>query len=213
MILRRPITGYLCLAALVGAILLSAAGVIQHRTVDQVFIACAAWTVFNLSLTARTGLPGRALAAGAVVAALGALQAQAPTLQYVPYLAIAPVNLFLAHLFARGLLPGRQPVLLRLIILMGQRPADDRRFRRFVAWQCAIWSVMTFATAVLALAAAVREPARAELTAVLGWLVAAQVIWFVVSHIYAGRRYDRPETCWHTLRAMATPDLWSKLRT
>jgi len=209
----RSIAGYLCLVALAGSILLNAAGIVSHQVVDHVFLPCAAWTVFSLTRKAGPGPLKAAFAGGAVLLGLAALQLQWPSLQFAPYLAIVPANVFLAYLFAHGLLPGRQPALLRLIILMGQHPVEGRQFRRFVAWQCFVWSVMTFGTAVLAMAATVWEPWRADLAAELGWLVAVQVVWFVASHVYAAHRYDRPETCWSTIRAMATPGLWSKLRT
>jgi hypothetical protein len=193
--------------------LLNASGMATYRSVNIVFLPCAAWSAFCVARNAGWRQPGPEISGAVVLAVLIGLHLYWPSLQFVPYLAIAPANLFLANWFARGLVPGRQPVLLQLIRLMGQRPAEDRDFCRFVAWQCLLWSVMTFATAVTAMAAAIWEPWRDELAAGLGWLVAVQMVWFVVSHLYAAHRYDRPETCWSTIRAMSSPDVWSKIRT
>jgi hypothetical protein len=157
--------------------------------------------------------PGPSALAGAGVACgLVALQVWQPTLQYMPYLAVAPINFVLSYVFARGLAPGRRPALLILIEDIGLMPVDDPSFRRFLAGQCALWSTMALATGLLAAAAMVAEPWRAELSAALGVLVAAQVLWFFGSHRYSAARYGRPERWRDTLRAMARVDLWSSLK-
>jgi len=208
----RASTGYLCFAVLAAAIMLEALGLISPAALDHVFLLPAAWTVYRLVRRPGQGT-ARPLAAGLGAAIfLVLLQLGLPFLRYTPYLAIIPANLVLAHLFARGLLPGREPVLLRLIALMGLCPAEDPRFRRFVAWQCFLWSLLTLATAAVSTLAMVWAAERADLAAALGWLVGVQVFWFIATHLYAGLRYDRPETCLATLRAMSQPGLWSKLR-
>lgn len=203
--------GYGVLAALLIAIGLNAAGALSDAMLEGVFLASVGWMIFR-AFERPLGVAGAALAAFLALAGLIALQQAVPSLRYTPYLVIVPVNLFLAVIFARGLLPGRRPVLLALIEIMGRAPADDRGFQRFVAGQCALWSVMALATALLAFAAMLHAPARAELAGALQILIGVQVAWFALSHYYASFRYGRPETWWTTLSTMARADIWTRLR-
>jgi hypothetical protein len=169
------------------------------------------WALFKLIRKIAPPVPAAILGAG-ITGCLAGLQIWLPSLQYMPYLVVFPANLALAYIFARGLFPGRQPVLLQLIRAMGQGPVDDPRFRNFVIWQCVLWSLMTFATACLAFATMISETARSSVSIVLIDLMIFQVIWFVLSHYYASLRYNRPETWRATLQTMARPDIWSTLR-
>lgn len=209
---QRPAIANFLLAALVASIVLKAAGLISQQALDLVLVASAGWATFGLSVRAGAAPGPSALAGVGATCGLAALQAWQPTLQYMPYLAVAPVNLVLSYVFARGLAPGWRPALLVLIEDIGLMPVDDPSFRRFLAGQCALWSTMALATGLLAAAAMVAEPWRAELSAALGVLVAAQVLWFFGSHRYAAARYGRPERWRDTLRAMARVDLWSGLK-
>lgn len=208
----RSVVGNLILASLVLSVVLKAGGAISQETLDHILVASIAWATLSLGARANLAPWASALAAGAVAGGLVALQAWRPSLQYMPYLAIAPVNLALSYVFARGLLPSRRPVLLVLIEDIGLKPADDPSFRRFVAGQCALWSATALATGLLATAAMVAAPFRDGLTTALGALVAVQVLWFVGSHHYAAARYGRPERWRDTLRAMARVDLWWSLK-
>lgn len=202
----------LLLATLVTSVVLKAAGVMSQQALDLVLVGSIGWATFGLSARAGATSWSSALASGGVACGLVALLAWQPSLQYMPYLAVAPVNLALSYVFARGLAPGRRPALLVLIEDIGLKPADDPTFRRFLAGQCALWSTMALATGLVAAAGLVAEPLRAELSAALGVLMAAQVLWFLGSHRYAAARYGRPERWRDTLRAMARVDLWSSLR-
>ncbi|MDT8345707.1 MAG: hypothetical protein RQ752_14880 [Thermohalobaculum sp.] len=208
---RRAPVGFALLGALVLAVGLHGLGLVSDRTLDLVTLGSVGWMVFRAASGALGGTAAMGVALGAV-GALGAARIAVPTLAYMPYLLIAPVNLGLAAVFAHGLLPGRRPVLLALIELIGRAPTDDRAFRRFVAGQCALWSVLTLGTSLLAAAALVDAPARPDLAMALRLLIGVQVVWFALSHSYARRRYGRPETWWLTLRAMARPDIWTHLR-
>jgi hypothetical protein len=199
------------LTALTVAAALAASGIISRRTLDYVFICLVAWALFGLIRKAARPVASAILATG-ISGGLAALQVWQPSLLYTPYLVIFPANLALAFIFARGLLPGRQPVLLKLIRAMGQGPVDDPGFRRFAISQCALWSVMTFATACLAFATMVSAAARASASIALIDLMIFQILWFVLSHYYAALRYNRPESWRSTLRTMVRPDIWSMLR-
>jgi hypothetical protein len=199
------------LAALTLAAVLAGMGVISPQSLDYVFLCLAAWALFKLIRRIARPAPAALLAAG-MAGCLAGLQIWQPWLRYMPYLVVFPANLALAHIFARGLLPGRQPVLLQLIRAMGEGPVDDRRFRNFVISQCALWSLMTFATACLAFVAMVSVTARPSVSVALMDLMIFQIIWFVLSHHYASLRYNRTETWRGTLRTMARPDIWSALR-
>lgn len=209
---RRSAAGRLVVAALVLAVGLKAAGVISQPALDLVMLASIAWAAFGLAARAGAGPAPSALAAGALAGALVALQAWQPGLQYMPYLAVAPVNLALGYVFARGLMPGRRPALLALVESTGRRPVDDPSFRRYLAGQCALWSLLALATGLVAAAAMVAAPARAALSVALGALIGAQVLLFLGSHRYAAARYGRTERWRDTLRAMARVDLWAGLR-
>lgn len=202
-------TGLLLLALLAASILLHAVGAMSQRALDTVFLCSLAWPLFKLAGKAGTGRVVAGLAAVGIPAILAGIQLWRPSLQYTPYLAIAPANLALAWIFARGLLPGHRPVLLRIVVAMGQAPADDPGFLRFIAGQCLLWSAMTFSTAMLALASMIHAPSRPWLPAALGIVIVVQIVWFAASHHYASRRYGRPETWRDTLRTMLRPALWA----
>ncbi len=198
------------LVALVAATVLNILGIISPHMLDMVFLASVGWMLFRL-LTGRFGLVAAACAGLGTVIGLVMIQEIFPTVRYAPYLAVAPINLSLSALFARGLLPGREPVLLELVRIMGIAPVTDLGFVRFITGQCLLWSVLTLATAILAIAAMLDEPARPMIAGALMTLVIAQMIWFAVSHRYATYRYGRPETWLTTLRTLTRADVWPRL--
>ena len=199
------------LAALAVAAVLTAFGAISRQALDYVFLCLVAWALFKLIRQALHPVLAAVLGVG-VAGLLAGLQIWQPSLQYMPYLVVFPANLALAYIFARGLFPGREPVLLELIRAMGKGSVDDFRFRKFVTLQCVLWSLMTLATGCLAFAAMVSFSARASVSNALFEFMIFQVMWFVLSHYYASFRYGRPETWRSTLQIMARPDIWSKLR-
>ena len=212
MTLHRPSLSFALIAILIVATILTALGALSRQTLDYVFLGSVAWALFNtFRRSALRPLPAAGIAVG-IAGALVGLQVWQPSLQYMPYLVIAPANLVMAYFFARGLFPGRQPVLLQLIRAIGKGPVDDPRFRRFVISQCVLWSLMTFATACLAFVAMVSDSAWPWVSGVLTNLIVIQIAWFVLSHYYASLRYNRPETWRNTLVAMTRPGIWSSLR-
>ena len=207
----RRLVGIALTLILVLAIVLHAADILSHFALDMIFVAGAAWTVLCL-LAGRHMVLGLAAAAALLVAVLlVALKLQQSELRYMPYLAIAPANFVLAYIFARGLVGDREPVLLQLIRMMGRQSTDDPAFRRFVARQCLLWSAMTLATALLALACVIATGARPVLATALITLALVQIVWFAASHHYATLRYGRPETWILTLRTMIRPETWRSL--
>ena len=203
--------GWLATVSLVAAMLAHAAGLASQAVLDHVGLVSISWGVFRLA--ERRGFAARRAAGLALGLAggLALLRLGIPGLRYMPYLLIVPANLTAAWLFASGLRPGREPILLRLVRLMGVSPADDPRFRRFIAGQCLLWAVLSFATAWVAFAALVLVAGHPWLAQALAWLFAAQALWFVLSHHYASFRYGRPEGWWTTARAMLRPETWSRL--
>ncbi len=203
--------GWLATAGLAAAMLAHGFGLISQLALDQVAVASLGWVCFRL--VQHKGIDGRtaALAAVALAGALAALRLGIPDLRYMPYLLVVPANLAVAWLFASSLRPGREPILLRLVSLMGVSPAEDVRFRRFIVRQCLLWAGLALATAGLAFAAMLAAASHPWLADVLAWLVAAQVAWFMLSHHYASLRYGRPEGWWTTARAMMRPEIWSRI--
>jgi hypothetical protein len=205
-------TGWLATGALVFAMLAHGHGSITQFALDQVAVASLGVICFRFARQKGIEAVTASSAAIGLVSALAALRLGFADLRYMPYLLIVPVNLAVAWLFAGSLRPGREPILLRLIGLMGIASADDPHFRRFIARQCLLWAGLSLATAGVALAAMVFVAAHPWLADVLVGLFAAQVAWFMLSHHYASLRYGRPEGWWTTARAMMRPEIWSRLR-
>ena len=208
----RTAAGWLATMALAAAMLAHAAGAISQPALDHVGLLPIGWLAFRLAEGRGIAPRGAALLALGVGGGLAVVRLAIPGLSYVPYLLILPANLAVAWLFASGLRPGREPILLRLVLLMGVSPADDPGFRRFIARQCLLWAVLSLSTACIAGAALLFVASYPWLAELLAWLVGAQMLWFVLSHHYASFRYGRPESWWTTARAMIRPETWSRLR-
>lgn len=204
--------GWAATGALVAAMLAHASGLITQLVLDQFAIVSLGWACFRFA--GHSGIDNKIALSVAVALAgsLAVLRLGFAELRYMPYLLIVPANLAVAWLFASSLRRGREPILLRLIGVMGVLPANDPRFRRFIARQCLLWAGLSLATAGLALAATVLAVSRPWLADVLAWLFAGQVAWFMLSHHYASMRYGRPEGWWTTARAMMHARTWSRLR-
>lgn len=208
--MNRSSIGYLIVGVLIAALAGRTAGWVSDKALDIVFLFSFAWFAYS-ALLMRIGTASAIMVSLSLFVSLLVLRHSFPSLRYMPYLMIAPVNFALSVLFARGLMPGRRPVLLTLIDIIGMAPVVDTKFQRFVARQCLLWSVMAFGTALLALAGIFFETVRPAISLALEVLIGAQVIWFALSHYYASRRYHRPETWWTTLKTMVRPDVWSRL--
>lgn len=204
--------GWVAAGALAAAMLAHGLGFIPQVALDRVGLVSLGWAIFRLGLGRGLGRRGAAATAVAFVGFLEVARLGVPGLSYMPHLLIIPANIGVAWLFARGLRPGRQPILLQLVELMGVAPADDPRFRRFIARQCLLWTALCLATACVALAALVSVGSRPWLAGLLVALVSVQAAWFVLSHHYASLRYGRPEGWWTTARAMMRPDIRARLR-
>ncbi len=207
--MRRVGFGAMAPISLVAGIVLFAIGLISAQALDYIAMFSVWWVVWQLLRRSRPG-PIAPLTACGVVACLIAVQNWASDLRYMPYLLIIPANLTMAWMFARGVLFKREAILVSLIVIMGMRPIEPK-FRRFVERQCLLWSVMCLGMAALSFLAVVWPAERVALGVVLSILVAAQVLWFAVSHYYAAIMYHRPETWWCTLQTMIRPDVWVRL--
>lgn len=198
-------------AAIVSCLLLNKTGEISDRSLDLAVVVSGSWIVF----TVGERIVGSPSLAGSMAVAFGAglvlLQQWFSSLHYAPHLLIVIGNLLICYLFARGLLPGREPMLLQVIRLMGRRSIDDPCFRQFIRRQCAIWSLMTFATAAVAFVAMSIDYLDDEMAVALNVLIVVQIAWFALSHYYANIRYRRPETWFDTLRFMFRPGTWKQL--
>lgn len=183
-------------------------GVISAQIYDWGFAAAMAVTLW--SLLPRAGVPSAWAGPVAVAAGLAAVGGRAiwPQIQLAPYLAIFLINLGTGYLFARGLMPGRTPLLLQLIALMQAGPPGDAAFHRFVRNQCALWAVFGFASAIAGGAAMISPWARETIGTYIFYGIAFQVVWFVVTHHYASWRHGRTETWVLTVRTMARPATW-----
>lgn len=208
--LRGPVTGILSVAvalALIGRML----GLVSQGQLDLVGVLSLGWVIFRLAEAG--GLPTIAAAAGGsgTIVLLLTLDASVPGLTLMPYLLLVPANLFVAWMFARGLMPGREPVLLTLIRLMEIGPVDDPQFRNFVRGQCILWAGLAIANVIAGIAAVPYAASNPWIDNALVWMGLGQVLWFAISHHYAATRYGRRETWWSTARAMARPEIWSRL--
>lgn len=198
--------GVVIFAGLAIAAVLGAVGVVGAKSVDLVYLIATVWACAKLALMR---IPQVRLVFGAALflaTTLTAIRLAFPDLRYAPYLVVLPANVFITYIFARGLLPGRQPILIELIRLMGQRPLDNPRFVQFVWGQCLLWAALSFATAVLALLCIIWGTAYPAVITALGALAAIQLIWLPLSHIYAGMRYGRPERLLDTIRTLSRPE-------
>ena len=209
--MRRAI-GPLTLTALIIGSLLLWLGLIPQRAFDTIFVLS-----LGLSLSGalpRFGMPVlHARLAGLVFATAFLLCAHSfSSVAVTPFLGIALAYALLTYVFGHGLAPNRITVLEQLIRAMDMQSGGSPEFWKFVRGQCLLWSVLGIAMIVLSCVAMFAESHRvvaeqALLTAVIG-----QLGIFVLSHLYANWRYDRPETWSATLVAMARPGIWSQLK-
>lgn len=186
----------------------------------QIFDWCFALVMVATfwGLLPRAGVPQRLalpLSFG-MVGALVVAQALYPDIRLAPYLAIFVVNLVMGSIFARGLLPGRAPILMQVIELMnldrGRGAGFTPAFRRFVRGQCVLWAVLGLVSGLLGAAAMLLPGIRAALDPAIAALLLGQLAWFVLSHHYAAWRYGRSERWLMTMKVMCRPATWSVLK-
>lgn len=203
--------GPLALVCLLSVAVLYWLDIVPARAVDIVF-------VFSLALSLLGSLPRfgasreAANSAAALFAAIGVTMILfLPTLAVTPFLGVALAYAQLSYVFAHGLMPGRQPILEQLIREMALLPGGAPEFWRFVRGQCQLWTVLGSLMSLIALAAMLFPGLREAAGTVLSLGVILQLAVFVLSHLYASWRYQRPETWMATLKAMFRPTIWSKL--
>ncbi|MEM7120267.1 MAG: hypothetical protein AAF563_03250 [Pseudomonadota bacterium] len=203
--------GTTSLAILVVAITLEVSNIISSPQFDLLFAIACGGTLAAFLIRIGIGKI-RAIVTAALLACCAlAAQTWVSGLAMTPYLAIVFINGVVAYIFMRSLMPGREPVLLQIVTLMGIEPHGSPAFRRFMIGQCRLWAGLSLLTALCALVA-MALPADRDLAGIAAAaLIATQVAWFILSHEYANRRYGRPETWRDTLRTMARPTVWSDL--
>jgi hypothetical protein len=193
------------------ALAMASLDLISPLAFDLVFAAACggAMTAFMN----RFGAAGFAPVATMVLVIAGAVAARLSdgSVLLTPYLAIAQINGFVAYIFARGLLPGRDPLIFQVIRLTGSGPEGTDDFRRFVYGQSILWTLLGTATSLAGMAALLSPAWRHRADIAISGLLITQAAWFLLSHIYANRRYDRPETWRATLRTYSNASVWAKL--
>ena len=203
--------GPLALVCLLFTAVLLWMGVLPAPIFDLVFILSLA--VSLLGSLPRFGVSAehaRLGAAAFAIASIGLLLG-IPGLAVTPFLAVALAYAQLSYVFAHGLMPGRQPILEQLIRLMAIKTDGTPEFWHFVRGQCRLWTVLCGLMTALSLLAMLSQGSRDTAGTALTLGVIGQLAVFVLSHIYAGWRYGRPETWVQTLKAMFRPAIWSKL--
>lgn len=201
---RAAAFGFVLTGGLAASVLLAMTRIAPPEAPHIAATLVLGWSVVLLC-GPRTG-PWPALVLGtlATLAVLGLLLSF-PRLAIFPFLLIGVGFAGVSTLFARGLGPQGQPILLRLIEIMARRAPDDPAFVRFIRGQCLLWAALCASTSLLAL---LSVAASARFAGPLTALMLGQIAWFILSHEYARWRYGRPETFWTTLRTMLDPATW-----
>lgn len=208
--------GYLILLGLAAGSVALWLNILPVQIFDWIFAIVMVATCWGI--LPRAGVP-RVVApplAFAIVGAVVLAQWFEPEIRIAPYMAIFIVNIAMGSIFARGLLPGREPILMQVIELMnldkGQGAGFTPVFRRFVRGQCALWAVLGFASGFLGGAAMLLPATRGVLDPAISALLLGQLAWFVLSHHYASWRYGRSERWLMTMKVMSRPATWSALK-
>lgn len=203
---------HLSLAAVVGGLGALWFGLVSPHSFDILFALAMGNLV--LALLPRIGIGGRMakIAALTVPAMAIAVILLFPEVRLAPYLAIAMINGFVAYAFGHGLVVGHEPLVLQIIRISKSGPEGPREFQSYVTQQCRIWTAFGGVTALVSIVAMISPASRTVLDPVLAALFVIQIVWFILSHEYARRRYRRTETAMVTIRAMSSPATWSALR-
>ena len=203
--------GRLSFLGILIALALLIAGVISRQSFDIVF--ALAFSMSAVPFLHRTGLSERTAIGATVVLIVTILLAATlvPDIKFAPYLAVVLINGVVAYAFFRNQLPGRTPLILQLVDLIGIAPIGSQEFQRFIYRQCWAWVAFGGITSLIGLTAMFLPETRPVAGTVIFGLVAAQLGWFFLSHMYANWRHKRPETWRDTIIAMARPTIWSEL--
>ena len=204
--------GIVSLAAIGIALALLVVEVISRSQFDLIFALALGNTILVLLL--RGGFKGRRAVVAAIALPLAVIVAHVtiPGIRFSPYLAVALINGLVAYVFGRGVLAGREPLILQLISIIGVGPKGSHSFRRFAYGQTWLWAGFGLLTSLCGFAAMVLPSSRGLTEPAIISLVIVQLGWFVLSHEYANRRYERPETWLGTLRAMSSTTIWAELK-
>lgn len=132
-------------------------------------------------------------------------------LQIAPYLAVVAINLILAFMFASGLRRNRRPLLVQFVELDNKAPDVVPEFHAFLRNQCIVWVIIGLTASSVATGAMVWPPMRPWANGFLTILLIVQVIWFILSHKLAARRFARPESWKGTLLRLSEPATWQRL--
>ena len=203
--------GTTSLAIMVLGFALVITDIISGPQFDLVFTLGCGGTLAALLIRIGTSRIRAAVVAALLTSCAVAAQVVYPGLAVTPYLAVVFINGVVAYIFLRSLSPGREPVLLQIVTLMGIEPHRSPEFRRFMIGQCRIWAGLGLLTALCGLAAMASPANRDGAGVAIVALIAVQIAWFILSHRYANRRYGRPETWRDTLRTMVRPTVWTDL--
>lgn len=207
----RSFAGPFVIGGLVLGLIGTRFGWISSAQFDAIFAVAMAFTYWSLLI--KVGLTESRAAICSLSGLFLALGAQMvwPQIVFSPYLAIFAINLGAGVLFARGLMPGRVPLLLQIIEVMDRRSTDDPAFRRFVKHQSLLWAAVGVVSGVAGLIGMIWPGSRGLVDPLLFGSIVFQIVWFVVSHYYASWRYQRPETWYLTMRTMSRPHTWERL--
>ena len=203
--------GLSSLALLAISAALAIPGILTKPQSDLLFAVFCASSM--LAVMAKMGVGATRATAVAVFLAVGAVLAQMadPDIVLAPFLVVVLINGLVAYVFARGLMPGRQPLILQIVGLLDSGYGTSPEFRHFVVGQCWIWVGLSLLTSLSGLVAMLVPEHQNFASMVVAGLVVIQIAWFVLSHEYANRRYRRPETWMDTLRVISRPGVWAKL--
>lgn len=147
-----------------------------------------------------------------IAAIFAALELSAPDVSLAPYFAIGGVNFVVGWIFQRSLRVECRPLILQFINVMGLGGEGTAEFHAFVRIQCWWWAVLSYLVGIVALVAMVSPGSRGPADLLIALVILAQALFFVLSHNYAARRYERPETWRGTLQMMVRPATWSTIR-
>lgn len=203
--------GLLSLLTIFVALALLAGNAIERQYFEVIFGIALAGSAIAVSLRIGMTIQITVITLTTFVAVMVALWLILPDIRFAPYLAVVLANGLVAYMFARGQMPGRTPLILQLIRLIGSGPVVSEKFRRFIYWQCWAWVALGVATSGAGAMAMFSPNLRPIFGATIAALAIGQIGWFVISHSYARWRHHRPETCLDTIKAMSRPSIWGQI--